>query len=656
MYMKVVTALKDASGKDITGKVVPMPAGTSHFVSELDIGYFRSHPDVFSVAETDISPAAFATDANGNATGLVGPGGGVIAQLPMGVPSGLDWLTDTLHGLDIYGAGFVKRPTLFFDPSATTSLGLGTFKNPYTTQAELMAAVTGNMAGHTIGIKRGTTLRATGTNGLELTLYGTSAKPVTLCPYGDAEALPIITGGAVINDWTLVDSATNIWSYAIGATEHDVWQDGVRLWKKTYSVSAVATLTAEGTATYNSNTLYVRPYNGESPALGQMEVSVVDYALKITPSNVVSTGHVQVCGLDVRKARNKVLAVYNATISSMTTMANLSLVGCRVSGGGVDNSVTLGRDGILVYGASDSVRATDVYLAGNYIEDCLNNAIEISATSGAIIELNRGYNVGGNSIVELWASNDTCLIRYNWGDFASTKDRLQTGPSACGIWFANNYESSGTWNNNDATNAKNANNTAFMNLITNCYSRGFRASGGTGHKFQHNTIFSDPDITHPGNTSAPAGWLTEGTASTGFCNISNNLFYWKPGTQENRYPSVARMGTLGASASIPSGNNNVYFVDWGAGNGNWYYNGSSNGNFTTYKTALSAYSLDQNSLAGADNTGGTLTASSLGFDSTTYRPIASAVSGLTSLSPGSRYYDGQPYTATGCTIGAFKGT
>jgi len=75
MYMKVVTALKDASGKDITGKVVPMPAGTSHFVSELDIGYFRSHPDVFSVAETDISPAAFATDASGNVTGLVGPDG-----------------------------------------------------------------------------------------------------------------------------------------------------------------------------------------------------------------------------------------------------------------------------------------------------------------------------------------------------------------------------------------------------------------------------------------------------------------------------------------------------------------------------------------------------------------------------------------------------
>ena len=80
MYMKVVTALKDASGKDITGKVVPMPAGTSHFVSELDIGYFRSHPDVFSVAETDISPAAFATDASGNVTGLVGPDGSLIMQ------------------------------------------------------------------------------------------------------------------------------------------------------------------------------------------------------------------------------------------------------------------------------------------------------------------------------------------------------------------------------------------------------------------------------------------------------------------------------------------------------------------------------------------------------------------------------------------------
>ncbi len=573
-------------------------------------------------------------------------------NIPYGNPPSLDWLGDTLHGLDIYSKGFVRAPTLFFDPTASTSLGLGTLRNPYTTQAQLQGAISGDMTGQVLGFKRGTTLRVTGTNGLLLAVYGTAANPFTMCPYGDAEALPIITAGEVVA-WTIEDAGANIWK-TTQASNTDAWQDDVRLIKKTYSASAVATLTTEGTSTYTGTTLYIRPFNGENPNLGQMEVAVSDTTLYLQYANVAATGHIHVAGLHTRKSRNNCFRVGRGSYGSISTVDNISIVGCRSDGAGRD--VAGGNDGFIVYGSNDSHRLSNLYMAGNYTEDVVNNAYEVANISGAVLEHNRCYDVRGNGI-EMFQSNNDVICRYNYLDYLKgSLGRPHTSPGGLGIRFGNTDESTGL---NDAGNTKNANNVVVFNLITRYYGNAVYIEGGTGHKYQHNTSYEDPDFTRPGVDTTGGGWYTSGNAATGFIDISNNIFYTKHGIRTYRYTTWGRVNTnpLSAAASVPSGNNNVYFNDSAAADGSFVYNGAGQTNITTYKAALAAYGMDQNSLTGDVGTGATLTATSLGFNETTYRPLAAAIAGLTTLTGiGTRYQDGMPYVAASCTIGALLGT
>ena len=590
--------------------------------------------------------------------------------LPGAIPNGMDWMSDTLHGFDIYSKGLVKTPTLFFDPTATSSAGRGTYRNPYTTQAELMAAIKGDMAGHVVGFKRGTTLRVTGTNGLQLTLHGSADAPVVLCPYGDAEALPIISGGAVITSWTLVDAGANIWSYVIGATEHDVWQDDVRLWKKTWSTSAVNTLTEEGDSTYNSSTLYIRPYNGENPNFGQIEVSVVDNTVRLLYSDVATTGNIWLTGLSVTKARNSNLSIVRSGITTISDCDNIIVAGVKCSGAGVDNTQGLGRDAILFWGPSDAIRATGVQIVGNYCVDALNNPIEVSNTDGAIIELNNGYNYSGNGI-ELWASNQNSLTRYNKMELGTSKEpggtrtRIQSGLGGGGYWLNNLV---GDTETADTSNSKNSGNVCAFNLFKNTRIRAIYLSGGggTGNKVHHNTCVFDDTVTGYGTTASASGWFMKDpgfAVPNGWVDISNNLFFWKD--TATRYPNLVRSNVpLGANAAVPTGNNNIYMHSNAAPNGNFYFKSSFSGadstaSFTTYKTTLSAYSLDQNSLCTSAQGGGTLTISNLNFDTDTDAPgagSAALAAGLTTLTGiGTRYHDGVPYVAATCSIGAFLG-
>lgn len=623
---------------------------------------------------TDLQSVGARWDSTGQA--LVAPDNGLSSDyftFPGKVPNGLSWLSDTLHGYDIYKAGFVQTPTLFFDPTATSSLNRGTYANPYNTQTALQTAITGDMRGHVLGFKRGTTLNVTGTNGLALTCYGTSSDPFIICPYGDSEALPIITGETVVTGWTLVDATYNIWSYA-QATETDVWQSGSRLWKAVWSTSAVNTLSTAGTgrATYNSGTLYIRPFSGENPTLGQMVIAPLDYAMLVKYSDVATSGYIQLAGLDIRYARKTACEISASATTTISALAGIKVAGCKIGRAGVDVSGGTASDALLVYGASNAVRMTTLEVVGNELYDACNNACEIAGMDGGTnkdvrIEHNYGHTVGGNSICELWSSNSNVLLRYNYGDGGVTENRAYKSFAGSGFWFANYYESAGNWNTDDgagalgdSTHSKNVGNIAVFNLIKDPYTRGMRISGGATHKVQHNTVFIDADVTHPVSTTVAAqGWFTEGTAATGFCDISNNLFFWKTGTSAHRYPNLARMGTLGASASIPSGNNNIYFSDWGAGDSTFYYNGAGTGNFTTYKTAISAYSMDQASLCSTDNTGGTVTAATLNFSEETMAPGAGSVAlsaGLTTLTGiGKRYRQGNPYASATPTIGCSLG-
>lgn len=78
MHMMIVKAIADGSGPDITGRIVPMPAGSYHLCREDDRSWFEQRSDVFSfVTQRDdsLAPTALKLDASG--TGLVGPDGDI---------------------------------------------------------------------------------------------------------------------------------------------------------------------------------------------------------------------------------------------------------------------------------------------------------------------------------------------------------------------------------------------------------------------------------------------------------------------------------------------------------------------------------------------------------------------------------------------------
>lgn len=606
-------------------------------------------------------------------------GGAVVSSaaatlaFPNIVSAGLDWLSSTRNGIDIY-RDYVREPTIFFDPSSTATKSLGTFEFPYKTQSEIENVVRGNMSGEVLGFKRGTKLRVTGNLGLNLVVHGVATNPFLMCPYGDAEELPVITSAAVVN-WTLHNRNENIWSYYVGANEQVVWRHGARLPKAEFSTTGQgALMLLPGWSAFNNGTMYIRLDSGESANDGFTEVTVSRYTFLLNPDHTVSeTGNLVVCGLDIQSARNNAFLCVARTPGVISDIHNIHIVGCNFSGAGVDNMENLGRGGMVVYGVSDAIRVKELYVAGCYSENNLNNAYEIAGTSGALIEKNMSYNCSGHSVIELWKSTDNCTVRYNWGDLSGVNG-TQNHKAGGGIWLNNfNFNDRG-----DPTNTLNTDCKFVFNLATRFKWYGIWLNGGSGHVVQHNTFFADMDATAPDpadSSNQPLGWRTTGNAAAGFANISNNLFYWKaPEINKRRITMLAMMGgKLGNENSIPTGDSNIYFYDAeGSRESNFMYNNNrGQSNFLIYKNELAPYALDQNSICSSRIIGGTLTGSALGFISPTimpvagdhryepanaFTPFAAAALGLKTLTDiGTAYYDGSPYVSSNATIGAFRG-
>lgn len=72
MHMMIVKAIADGSGPDITGRTVPMPAGSYHMCREDDRSWFEQRADVFELQPRDEteSPVTATRDASGNVVGL----------------------------------------------------------------------------------------------------------------------------------------------------------------------------------------------------------------------------------------------------------------------------------------------------------------------------------------------------------------------------------------------------------------------------------------------------------------------------------------------------------------------------------------------------------------------------------------------------------
>jgi len=569
-------------------------------------------------------------------------------------PPGLFWLPDTLNGIDLYAGGFILRPTIYFDPTAAaTSFGYGTFKHPYFTQAQLESVCRGDMSNETLGIKRGTTTRVTGA-GLTMTTNGSNGRPFTVCPYGDAQALPIITGGAVELGWASVDAQLNIWSIAM-ATEVPCFQSLVRLVKVAYNTSPAVSLTAPGTATYQSGVLYIRPFDGADPRLGMMELAKAKTPFRVLLSDVAATGYVHVAGLDTMLGYECAAQIGSASTTNVASVADLMFTGCSGSHIGTDGLVVTGSgDAFQVFGATTTKRATAVIVQGCRAKDITNNVVEFSFTSGGKVLRNMGGDVSGNSIVELWSDNDNCTIQYNIGELS--RNRYATNSALGGIWFANVKTVAGV-ESTDTANTVNTNNKASFNLIIAPQRRGFAASGGSGHSFTQNTVVLDDDRCNGLSYEGASYWFTEGNAATGFCNISNNLFYTKNSVNV-RYPICGSLRAgIGAAKSNPIGQKNIYCPS-GAGSYAWEAAAKSDYYFTLWQSSLATASiaLDQNSLLYAPESNAPLKRAQLGYNEATNRPIKTMAPGLTTLSTiGSRYNDGQPYVTASATIGAFDG-
>ena len=76
MHMMTVKAIADGSGPDITGRTVPMPAGSYHLCREDGRTWFEQRSDVFELQPKDEteSPVTATRDASGNVLGLTAGG------------------------------------------------------------------------------------------------------------------------------------------------------------------------------------------------------------------------------------------------------------------------------------------------------------------------------------------------------------------------------------------------------------------------------------------------------------------------------------------------------------------------------------------------------------------------------------------------------
>lgn len=456
------------------------------------------------------------------------------------IPLGLDsWKTDTFLDFDIYQKGFVKSPTMFYDPSNTNSLGWGTFKQPYTTVEQLGCVLRGNMAGQVLGFKRGTKSSAI-ILGANYAIYGTSAAPFYMVPYGDASALPIISGARAYAapggaGWQTTANA-RVYSLTIG-TEYDVWENALidsqtvtRMWKVSTSgiVSAATAIAAvdaagAGNSMYYSGVLYIRPYNA-SPDWTKIELGVDANALQIAYANVAATGYINIVGLHCRTTRDTVINIipFNAT-GNIVTIDSVGTYGCKLGQAGFDASSSLDRScfifkGIATLGGANTILATNIVHQGNYKYDAINGAcvFEFGVSSG-LIDQNLSAGMNGVTVAELYGLVSGVTVQRNRGDgrFGGHAPVYQFGNR--GIWEPG-FDLA-TVGNETATKdpSKNSGNKYYLNVMLNLQGPGIEHCGATGLAY-HNVMASEFS---PGVAGDPTVRQNDGTT-----NHSSALALW----------------------------------------------------------------------------------------------------------------------------------
>ncbi len=473
-------------------------------------------------------------------------------------------LTDTLFGIDIYKKGFVKDPTIYFDPQAADPYGRGTYKKPYSTAAQLEAAVnmlslnnTAHIGGQVIGFKRGSILHG----GLTLKLAGASGNNVYLVPYGDKIDLPIITGATV---YGLTGDPATGWATTndsrvfklTSAVEYDVFDTSMVIHSQRFNkvlgltdeATVIAALIASGpgTRSYLGTTTYIYPFNG-NPNWLTIEVNNVAHAnslksaLDVRYANIAATGFITIAGIHCRSAGNIALNVgsLGSASGNIGSIGSVDVVGCKNGNAGTDRAslgTDLGMTCCAIYGISDAIRMTNSYYAGNYSYNSMNNAMENGNSTGMIIERNVGMYTQGPCIAEMYMNTSGYIVRYNLGYGRYAKPVLNnTLYGHKGLWCSG-------YGDNQVTRyaAKSASNIYHHNIMLEIGDGMGMDLCGTGILAYNNHIEQDG---HSGGANFRVNSGSD-VPSTFVCN--NNVLFQRYGATQgaNVYADTTSTGTF----------------------------------------------------------------------------------------------------------------
>lgn len=530
-----------------------------------------------------------------------------------GLPYG-SWLSDTFNGADIYAMGFDKRPTVFFDPSATSSLGWGTYKQPFKNNTELNAWITGKsgaLTGQVLGFKRGSTFRGTWqtpTGGI----YGTSAAPFYIVPYGDAEAMPVLTSGSVFTSTEWVAAAANSAIYRIGllanlgaTTECDVFDQSYSGTIKRFIKQDPTALTTDadicaalvsagrGTSVYKSVGgtvyLYIYPF-ASGPDFTKIEIMAATKTLYIQYKDVATSGYITLAGLDVRGGNNNSAGTWiiSAGVASMTSAPGIQVIGCRIGQSSFN--------GMTFYGA-DTVRLTTAEVIGNYFYDCFHNPLETGAVTSMDIWGNRTYH-NGSMAYELWALCSGVKIHDNYVEYVPSIV-YGVALSSSIYSFAKSTLAGGAA---DATLS--VGNSYYRNILLN-NNTNISGTVGIGHIGQDGICYDNTVVSNNGNSQTVVSCLADvaGNVHTSLTLRNNNLI----GTNAGGGNSIHVSDTATAKAETGAGGKNNMWSPTGTQYAKWH--GSAYTLTANYNTA----------------SGGTATNTNPNFTSDGYTPQAASL-------------------------------
>jgi hypothetical protein len=557
------------------------------------------------------------------------------------LPPGTPWLTDTLNGVDLYAQGFGLTPTIYFDPGAAeTSRNLGTYQNPYTTVAQVAARCSGFLPGQVLGIKRGAFVRGT----LSLACYGAEDSPFIIAPYGDALALPTISGGTVRTGWTAYGGDARLWQLSGVSQAVDVFENGARLFAVSGATLAakIAALQAfiaapiagaPGAFAYDGTSLYAWFEDGANPNLGQVETADAANAILIAYPDVAGTGYVTLAGVGGIMSRYSAISVGPANVVGTNAPADLKIIACMAGRSGCQLDTTLSADAFQVYGIDDGHRISGLHLAGNYAFDTLNNAYEVAAVSSGVIERNIGWNAGGNSIVEMWALSSNLIVQANRGyNDPLASHRLSSGYHNGGVWRTNYSKVDGS----ASDDTKSGGAIVRFNYIQDPGNNGLDILGGAGDVYSNNTIVALRQGW--GN-----GWYVRGAGSSGHSLTNNLLVNAAPGA------SFVFFGQIDAGVAAPSLDGNAYanLTDPTGSGGAWRMGAGQYYDLPSWRTACGGEAHSRATLG--DAAGG-----DFGFSSGPFAPLTAAAGYAgaadyalgTSIAKGA----GQPIAAGLCDI------